>query len=112
MPPTKLSESVKSTFDPLGKVLFGNGNVPEVKETTPAAIAGSIVAYLFAFLGVIFLVLAVYGGILWMTAAGNEEKATKGRTVITQAVVGLLVTLAVGSIYVTVRWLIGGIAVT
>ena len=98
-------------LDEIKGVLFGTEG-PEITETTPAAIAGSIVAYLFAFLGVIFLVLAVYGGILWMTAAGNEEKATKGRTVITQAVVGLLVTLAVGSIYVTVRWIMGGIAVT
>lgn len=106
-----LGNAINSTLNPLGKVLFST-NRPEVSQNTPAAIAGSLVAYLFAFLGVIFLVLAVYGGILWMTAAGNEEKATKGRTVITQAVVGLLVTLAVGSIYVTVRWILGGIATT
>lgn len=40
-----------------------------------------------------FLVIAfgVYGGILYFTAYGNEEKATKGKNTITWAFVGALI---------------------
>lgn len=40
-----------------------------------------------------FLVIAygVYGGILYMTAYGNEEKATKGKNTITWAIIGVIV---------------------
>ena len=108
---TKLGETVNSRLGPLGKVIFGANNVPDVSQATPATIIGQLVAYFFGLLGVIFLVLAIYGGMLWMTAAGNEEKATKGRTIITQAVVGLFVTLAVGAIYVLVRVFLGQVGV-
>ena len=42
-------------------------------------------------LGVIFLVLMVYGGYLWMTAAGNEDKVTKAKNLMTAAIIGLII---------------------
>jgi len=108
---TKLGETVNSTLDPLGKIIFGNTGAPDISQATPATIIGNLVAYLFGFLGVIFLVLAIYGGILWMTAQGNEEQSTKARKIITQAIVGLLITLAVGSLYVLIRVLLGVVGV-
>ncbi|MBI5221583.1 MAG: hypothetical protein HY979_02145 [Candidatus Magasanikbacteria bacterium] len=44
--------------------------------------------------GTIFLILSVYAGLLWMTASGNEEKVTKAKDIITQAIMGLAITLA------------------
>jgi hypothetical protein len=45
-------------------------------------------------LGVVFLVLTVYGGITWMTAEGDETKVEKAKKTITQAVIGLVIVLA------------------
>lgn len=59
---------------------------------------GEIVSYiiklLLSFLGVIFIVLIIYAGFLWMTAAGNEEKISKGKNIMASAIIGLAIVLA------------------
>ncbi len=62
-------------------------------ETVDSKI-GFIVSSALSFLGVIFLVLMIYGGFLWMTAAGNEQQIGKARTLIAAAVVGLIVVVS------------------
>jgi hypothetical protein len=41
--------------------------------------------------GSIFLFLIVYGGIIIMTAAGNTEAVSKGKKIITWAIIGALI---------------------
>ncbi|MFH0951521.1 MAG: hypothetical protein V1765_03560 [bacterium] len=55
---------------------------------------GKMVGALLAFLGVIFLILMIYGGVLWMTAAGNDQQIGKARTLIVAAIIGLLIVLS------------------
>ncbi|MEA3398203.1 MAG: hypothetical protein U9R06_00465, partial [Patescibacteria group bacterium] len=59
----------------------------------PSAI-GKIVGTLLSFVGVIFLILMIYGGYLWMLARENEEQAKKARNIITNALIGLIIVLA------------------
>jgi len=47
-----------------------------------------------SFIGVLFLILMIYGGYTWMTAVGNEQQVTKARTIIVAALIGVLVTVA------------------
>lgn len=61
-------------------------------------IVGTIINVALGFLGVIFLLLTVYAGFLWMTAQGNEEQTTKAKGILTTAVIGLIITLAAYSI--------------
>lgn len=70
----------------------GPGNTYDT--TFFATKAGNIVGTVLAFVGVLFLLLVIYGGILWMTAAGNEATVTKARTLIINSVVGLIIVLA------------------
>ena len=56
-----------------------------------ALIIGDLLRGLFGLLGTVFLVLIIYGGFLWMTAAGNDENISKAKKIITQAAIGLLV---------------------
>lgn len=58
------------------------------------AFIGRIINVMLSVLGVIFFVLLIYGGFLWMTSAGNDEKVKKAKTLITDAVIGLIVILA------------------
>jgi len=53
----------------------------------------TIIIGVLSLAGTIFLVLTVYAGILWMTASGNEEKVTKAKDIVTQAIIGLAITL-------------------
>ena len=45
-------------------------------------------------MGVIFLILAIYGGYNWMMARGNEEMVERAKKTITNAIIGLIVILA------------------
>ncbi len=55
---------------------------------------GSMIQVFLSFLGVIFLILMLYAGFRWMTAAGEEEQITKAKDTIRAAVIGLVIVLA------------------
>lgn len=44
--------------------------------------------------GIAAVLATIYGGYLYMTARGNADQAKKGRTVLTWAIIGLVVVLA------------------
>lgn len=62
----------------------------------------TIVQTALSLVGVIFLVLMIYGGYLWMTARGAEEQVTKAKNLITAAVIGLIIVLAAYAISIFV----------
>ncbi len=49
---------------------------------------------LFSLLGIAFISMIIYGGILWMTDQGNAKHKETAKLVITQAVVGLIIVIA------------------
>ena len=63
-------------------------------NTKPQNIIAIIIQTALMFLGVIFLILMIYGGYLWMTARGNEEQVTKAKNLISAAIIGLVIVLA------------------
>jgi len=63
-----------------------------VITSLPNAI-GTVVGAGLAFIGVLFFLLIIYGGLLWMTARGNEADVEKAKNLIQAAVVGLIIVL-------------------
>ncbi|MBU0625044.1 hypothetical protein KKF05_01735 [Patescibacteria group bacterium] len=61
-------------------------------------IIGSIINAALGLLGVILVVLLIYGGFLWMTAGGNTENVDKAKKLITNAIIGIIIVLAAYSI--------------
>ncbi|MEI7452375.1 MAG: hypothetical protein WCK37_04225 [Candidatus Falkowbacteria bacterium] len=51
----------------------------------------SMITLILSFLGVIFLVLMIYGGVLWMIAQGNEKNVDQAKSIITDAIIGLII---------------------
>ena len=78
---------------------FG-GEVPG--QTDIPSIIGTIVGALLSFIGILFFILVIYGGYLWMTARGNEEQVGKSISIITQAAIGLII---VAAAYLITRFL-------
>jgi hypothetical protein len=60
----------------------------------PRSAAMSLIKLLMTFLGIIAVVIILYGGFLWMTAAGNEDKVDQAKKLIVAAVIGLIVILS------------------
>jgi hypothetical protein len=65
---------------------FGNND--------PRIIAGRIVQIFLGLLGVIAVLLIIYGGWLYMTAQGAPDKVEKAKKVLTDAIIGLLIILS------------------
>lgn len=57
-------------------------------------IAGNIIGTALSMISVIFFILMVYGGFLWMTAHGDEGQVKKAQDTIIAAVIGIIVILA------------------
>lgn len=53
-----------------------------------------IIRAFMGLLGIVAVVIILYGGFLWMTSAGNEEQVDKARKVITSGVIGLAIILS------------------
>ena len=59
--------------------------------SSPQALIGIIINSVLGVVGSIALLMFVYGGLTWMTSAGNAEKVKKGRDIILWSAVGLVV---------------------
>jgi len=55
---------------------------------------GNVIKIALDMLGVVFLVLIVYGGYIWMIARGDEAKVEKAKETIINSIIGLAITLA------------------
>jgi len=56
--------------------------------------AGTIISLILSFVGVLFLILMIYAGILWMTASGNDQQISKAKSLLINAVIGIIVVLS------------------
>jgi len=53
----------------------------------------TILTWILTLGGAIAVIYLVYGGILYITAGGDAEKATKGRTAVVNAIIGIVIIL-------------------
>lgn len=66
----------------------------DTKEDRLYIVVGRFIQTFLSFLGVIFILLTVYAGYLWMTARGKEEKVEEAQSILTNAVIGLVIIVA------------------
>lgn len=59
---------------------------------------GGVVGLILSFVGVIFLILTIYAGIMWMTAQGNSAQVEKAKDLLINAIIGLVIITAAYSI--------------
>lgn len=77
-----------------GELKNAQGQTGYSQTQNPEDIVGGIIKTALSLLGVIFIILIIYGGYLWMTAGGNEDKVSKAQTIIRNSVIGLAIVLA------------------
>lgn len=82
----------KGTFEKTGEAAYGSkAKVPE--GSLEKRVATILNAFL-SILGIAFLILTSYGGLIWINARGDEAQAEKARNIITRAVFGLIIIAA------------------
>ncbi len=69
----------------------------------------NVISTVLSVVGTVFLVLTVAGGIMWMTAAGNDERIGKAKKIIVGAAIGLVISLTAYTItYFVTKTAMGG----
>jgi hypothetical protein len=63
-------------------------------KVTPEQLIGRVIKAALGIVGSLALVMFIYGGFTWMTAAGNKEGIEKGKNIILWATIGLVVIFA------------------
>lgn len=58
----------------------------------------SLIRTAMGFLGVIAVIITLYGGFLWMTAAGNDDKVKQAKKVMISGIIGLIIVVAAYSL--------------
>jgi len=81
--------SISSGVESFGQKVYGQDAQPQDLRV----LTGKIISSLLGLLGVVFLVLTIYGGYLYMTAAGKDEQIKQAKKVIVSAVIGLIIVI-------------------
>jgi len=68
-----------------------NNPLGEIK--TPGQLIGNIVKTLMGVVGVVAVLMIVWGGVMYMTSAGSEERIGTAKKIITGAIIGLVISL-------------------
>lgn len=90
-PADLLTDGLKATND----VKSGGPGYSEIFLPT---LIGRIVQILLGLTGMVFLVIVIYAGIMYMTAAGEPDKVKKAKQMIFQSIIGLIIIVGAYSI--------------
>lgn len=81
----------------------------QVQGRTFQQIAIDVLKFLLGLVGVLGIIAMVIGGVMMLTAYGNEEQVTKGKKIVTYAIIGVIVSL--GSLIIVqevTQFVVGG----
>jgi hypothetical protein len=71
--------------------LEGTRVVAGYSSGSVVTIVATVINVVLGALGLVFVILIIYGGVLWMTAMGDKERLTKAKGLLTNAIIGLLI---------------------
>ncbi len=87
---------------PLDRLIGSDVSPQEPKH--PVVIIGNVIQIVLSLLGIVFLVLVVFAGYLWMTAGGNDEQVKKAQGLLVNGIIGVIIVLGA---YVISSFVIG-----
>ncbi len=85
-------EAAAQLLDPSTDVPANLGTATNGQSSLKQIIVTGI-NWLLGFLGLIAIIMVIYGGFLYLTSGGDDAAASKGRTVILYAIIGIVIIL-------------------
>lgn len=74
----------------------------------PRVTVATVIRAALGVVGIIFLILTLYAGALWMMSGGNEEQIAKAKKTLTASIIGLIIVISAYSITIFVTYLVIG----
>ncbi len=96
-----------SGLDDTAEAAYGSGAVNDDSKNIGIFVGTYIIKPVIGLTGLIFLVLTVYAGMIWMTSAGDSKRVEKAKSVLVASVVGALI---IASAYVIVNTVIDSLS--
>ncbi len=88
---TLLAQATTSTLSGLGTAGKSAGYTQGTSITT---IVGSLINVVLGLSGIVFTILLVYAGILYLTAQGEEGNVKKAKKLISSSILGIIIIVA------------------
>ncbi len=89
--------SAGSFFTASATDMFGESDLTSIGTTTGLqntsvqGIVGNIIKSVIGLFGIVATAFIVYGGILWMTSGGEEEKVKKAKKLMISGIIGMVI---------------------
>ena len=81
-----LGDAAREADLPLNESNVSGAELPDL--------AGQVIGTALSMIGVLFFILAVYGGFVWMTAKGESERVERGKETVIAATIGVVIIVA------------------
>ena len=95
VPSVVLAQATPFTIEDIGSSV-GLGTA-DLKDTVV-----NIIQWVLGILALVAVVMIIYGGFVWLTAAGDDAKIDKAKKVISAAVIGLIIVILAWAIVIFV----------
>ena len=66
----------------------------KMAKMDPVGVVANIIGIALSFIGVIFFLLMLYAGIMWMTAMGHSERVETAKDILEASLIGLVIVLS------------------
>jgi hypothetical protein len=86
------SDAIKGLNDTVSNVTAFNKQ--DIDATFIQTRTGQIIGVVLSFVGVVFLIMMIYAGIMWMTAQGNDQQVTKAKELLINSIIGIVIIFA------------------
>lgn len=83
-------------------ICFSAGLTNPLGDVTVPGLIGKIIKAVLGIVGSLSLLMFIFGGLTWMTSGGNEEKIKKGKQILVNAALGIIV---IFSSYSILNWI-------
>ena len=70
------------------------GEATGLGQQDPRETAANIIRAALGVLGIVAVVIVLWGGVLWMTAGGSEERVGKAKKILFAGLIGLIIILS------------------
>lgn len=82
----------KSSLDSTAK---GTGHLnTKISKLGAYGTASLLIQILLSIIGVLFLILMIWGGFIWMNSRGVESEVTRAKDIIRNSIIGLIIIIA------------------
>jgi cytochrome bd-type quinol oxidase subunit 2 len=102
---------LKDAFSKTLPQVASNGGYDTSSEADIESSIANLINVFLSILGIIFVVLIIYSGVNWMTAGGQEKRVEESKSMLKQAIVGLIIVLGAYALsYFIINALSSGVA--